>query len=67
MGEDETWGEAVTAFVVLKSGQELAYSELKSWCESRMSPYKIPKVLRVMESLPRNAMGKVMKPELRKV
>ncbi len=65
--EDETWGEAVRAFVVLKSGQELAYSELKSWCESRMSPYKIPKVLRVMESLPRNAMGKVMKPELRKV
>lgn len=65
--EDETWGEAVTAFVVLKPAQELTYSELKKWCESRMSPYKIPKVLRVMESLPRNAMGKVMKPELRRV
>ncbi|MDP1930812.1 MAG: acyl-CoA synthetase [Gammaproteobacteria bacterium] len=65
--EDDTWGEAVTAFVVLKPGQQLSYGELKAWCESRMSPYKIPKVLRVMESLPRNAMGKVMKPELKKL
>ena len=65
--EDETWGEAVTAFVVLKPGQELTYPELKSWCESRMSPYKIPKHLRVVAALPRNAMGKVMKPELRRV
>ena len=65
--EDDTWGEAVTAFVVLKPAQLLTYGELKSWCESRMSPYKIPKTLRLMESLPRNAMGKVMKPELKKL
>ena len=65
--EDETWGEAVTAFVVLKPEQELSYAELKSWSESRMSPYKIPKVLRVMTELPRNAMGKVMKPQLKKL
>jgi malonyl-CoA/methylmalonyl-CoA synthetase len=32
-----------------------------------MSPYKIPKHLRVVAALPRNAMGKVMKPELRRV
>ena len=63
--EDETWGEAVTACVVLKSGQQLSYQELKSWCESRMSPYKIPKQLRVMSALPRNAMGKVLKAELK--
>ena len=63
--EDETWGEAVTAFVVLKPGQSLEYAQLKAWCEPRMSPYKIPKVLRVMEALPRNAMGKVLKPALK--
>ncbi|MCB1664751.1 MAG: acyl-CoA synthetase [Pseudomonadales bacterium] len=63
--EDETWGEAVTAFVVLKPEQTLGYAELKAWCEPRMSPYKIPKVLRVMEALPRNAMGKVLKPALK--
>lgn len=65
--EDETWGEAVTAFVVLKPGNELKYAELKQWSESRMSPYKIPKTLRIMQELPRNAMGKVMKPQLKKL
>jgi len=55
----------VTACVVLKSGQQLSYQELKSWCEPRMSPYKIPKQLRVMTTLPRNAMGKVLKAELK--
>lgn len=65
--EDETWGEAVTAFVVLKPEHSLEYAALKRWCETRMSPYKIPKHLRVVESLPRNAMGKVMKPELKKL
>lgn len=65
--EDEVWGEAVTAFVVLKPEKSLEHAELKRWCETRMSPYKIPKYLRVLESLPRNAMGKVMKPELKKL
>lgn len=63
--EDETWGEAVTAFVVLRPGQVLDYAELKAWCETRMSAYKIPKVLRLLDSLPRNAMGKVLKPALK--
>lgn len=65
--EDETWGEAVTAFVVLKPELSLELAALKKWCETRMSPYKIPKHLRVVASLPRNAMGKVMKPELKKL
>lgn len=65
--EDETWGEAVTAFVALKSGQTLSLPELKTWCETRMSPYKIPKSLRLLASLPRNAMGKVIKPDLKKL
>jgi malonyl-CoA/methylmalonyl-CoA synthetase len=65
--EDETWGEAVTAFVALKAGQTLTLPELKAWCESRMSPYKIPKSLRLMQALPRNAMGKVVKPDLKRL
>ena len=65
--EDETWGEAVTAFVALKPGQNLSLPELKAWCETRMSPYKIPKSLRLLQSLPRNAMGKVVKPDLKRL
>jgi len=63
---DDTWGEAVTACVVLRPGQQLTLAELKQWCEGRLSPYKIPKHLRVLPSLPRNAMGKVVKTELGK-
>ncbi|MGI9475000.1 MAG: acyl-CoA synthetase [Rubripirellula sp.] len=59
---DETWGESVAAAVVLSPKTELSLSELKQWSRDRMSPYKIPKQLLVVESLPRNAMGKIQKP-----
>ena len=62
---DETWGETVTAFVVLKPDTTLSLGELKAWCKERTSPYKIPKNLRIVDSLPRNAMGKVEKPVLK--
>jgi malonyl-CoA/methylmalonyl-CoA synthetase len=65
--EDDTWGEAVTAFVVLKDGASLDYEQLKNWCDGKMSSYKIPKNLKVVEALPRNAMGKVTKPDLKKL
>ena len=65
--EDETWGESVTAFLVLKAGSELDYSTLKSWCEKKMSAYKIPKNIKILTTLPRNAMGKVTKPDLKKL
>ena len=65
--EDETWGEAVTAFAALRQGATLEFASLKSWCEGKMSSYKIPKYLRIDEALPRNAMGKVTKPSLKKL
>lgn len=64
---DETWGEAVTAFVVLKPGAKLNQEGLKLWCDGRMSAYKIPKRLELLDSLPRNAMGKVTKSDLKKL
>ena len=65
--EDATWGEAVIAFLVLKPGNSLDYEQLKNWCEQKMSAYKIPKRIQIMASLPRNAMGKVIKPDLKKL
>lgn len=64
---DETWGEAVTAFVVLRPSASLSQENLKTWCDGRMSAYKIPKKLRILDSLPRNAMGKVTKSDLKKL
>ena len=63
--EDRTWGEAVAAVVVLKSGGELTLAALKDWCDGKLSAYKIPKKLVLQDALPRNAMGKVTKPALR--
>jgi len=61
---DDTWGEAVTACITLKPACHLDYNQLKAWCDGKMSAYKIPKALKIFEALPRNAMGKVIKPAL---
>lgn len=63
--EDDTWGEAVTAFIGLKPGAKLDFQELKTWCDGKMSSYKIPKKIKILDALPRNAMGKVTKPALK--
>lgn len=63
--QDDTWGEAVAAVVSLRDGADLDLADLKQWCVGKMSAYKIPKQLKVLDGLPRNAMGKVTKSELK--
>ena len=63
--DDDTWGEIVVAAVTLSDGASLPLADLKEWCKERMSAYKIPKRLEVLDALPRNAMGKVTKPALK--
>lgn len=59
---DEKWGEIVAVAVTLESeDRPLALDELRDWSLERLSPYKIPRQLLVLDSLPRNAMGKVQK------
>jgi len=69
--EDEMWGEAVAAAVICEEeGEEkgdLNLEDLRSWAEGRLSRYKIPKKLLVVEDFPRNAMGKVMKPGVKEL
>ncbi len=62
---DDTWGEMVAVATVLVEGKELTIDSLREWCRDQLSTYKIPKRLLVMDSLPRNAMGKVTKPAIR--
>ena len=61
---DETWGEAVAAVVVLAPDATLDLATLRDWCRDRLSVYKIPKRLLTLDSLPRNAMGKIQKPAI---
>ncbi len=62
---DDTWGEAVTAVIVLKENTALDLAALRDWCRDRLSTYKIPHRLLAVPELPRNAMGKVTKPAVR--
>ncbi len=64
---DETWGEAVAAAVVLNDGLKLDLESLRSWGSERLSKYKLPQQLLVVDALPRNAMGKVTKPAVAKL
>ena len=59
---DDTWGESVAVACVLQPDSDLDLEKLKVWCRDCMSPYKIPKQLKIVEQLPRNAMGKIQKP-----
>jgi fatty-acyl-CoA synthase len=59
---DERWGEACLAFVVL--GGEATEDELLGHCRASLARYKIPKSVRFVDSLPRNALDKVVKSEL---
>ncbi|HVG56356.1 MAG TPA: acyl-CoA synthetase [Vicinamibacterales bacterium] len=62
--EDAEWGERVSAAVELRDGMTLSLADLQSWARPRLAPYKIPRDLRPLTALPRNAMGKVTKPEV---
>jgi malonyl-CoA/methylmalonyl-CoA synthetase len=62
---DDVWGDRVTACVVPRPGQTLTLDELRAWSRDRLAPYKIPRELRLVDELPRNAMGKVQKAKLK--
>lgn len=64
---DEDWGERVCAAVLAEPGAELAVEDLHAWCKERLAAYKVPKQFAFLADLPRNAMGKVLKAELRRV
>ena len=63
--EDPEWGERISVAVELQPGATLELDQLQRWAKPRLAPYKIPRALRCVSQLPRNAMGKVVKPEVR--
>jgi malonyl-CoA/methylmalonyl-CoA synthetase len=63
---DPEWGERVTAVVVRNQAAPVTGEELIRFCRERLAPYKTPKSIFFRNDLPRNAMGKVQKAELRK-
>jgi malonyl-CoA/methylmalonyl-CoA synthetase len=62
---DEVWGQRVVAAVEAAGGAEASLpSDLGAWARQRLAPYKVPARFVQVEALPRNALGKVLKPRL---
>lgn len=62
---DPQWGEVGVAFVVPLAGKEISPEALTEHLATKLAKFKIPKIFRVIETLPRTAYGKVVKGELR--
>ncbi len=62
---DAKWGEVGRAVVVVRPGETLTVDEVLAFCDGKLARYKIPKSVVFAPILPRNAMGKVIKADLR--
>jgi acyl-CoA synthetase (AMP-forming)/AMP-acid ligase II len=63
---DEKWGEAPKAVVVAAPGATVDPDELLAYCREHLATFKCPKTVDVLDELPRNPTGKVLKKDLRK-
>ena len=64
---DAEWGERIVAVVVPQPGVALRAEEIVAYCRHQLASYKTPRAVIFVESLPRNALGKVQKAELRRL
>lgn len=62
---DDRWIEAVTAFVVLRETNLVSEADLRDWVRERLAAHKVPKRVIATASLPKSAVGKVLRRELR--
>jgi long-chain acyl-CoA synthetase len=64
---DDYWGETGKAFLVLRPGVALDPDAVTAACKQQLAGYKVPRHVAAIDALPRNAAGKVLKTELRKL
>ncbi|WAL41142.1 AMP-binding protein [Brevibacterium sp. BRM-1] len=61
---DEHYGQIVAAAITPMPGVELTAAEIEAFCRERLSAYKIPRIIRFLEALPKGATGKIQKREI---
>ena len=64
---DDQWGEKVAAAVVTRPQSKLKPEDIQQFCKQHLHNWKCPKEIRLVETLPRNTMGKVLKEELKRL
>ena len=62
--EDEEWGEIVAAVVISKD-KALNFNEISNWMRDLMPAYRVPRLFKLVDELPRNTMGKVTKKDVK--
>jgi len=62
----EEWGQVVKAFVVVRPGQDASADDLRAFCTSRLASFKRPEMYEFLPELPKNALGKILRKDLRK-
>jgi len=61
---DQYKGEAVKAFIVVKQGMDVTADELIAHCKERLAKYKVPVFIAFAQTLPKSAVGKILRREL---
>jgi long-chain acyl-CoA synthetase len=64
---DEYSGERIKAYIVLKEGETATPEEIIEFCRERLTRYKVPKYIEFTNDLPKSAIGKILRKELRKL
>ncbi len=64
---DQYRGEAVKAFIVLKPGAGVTAEEITEFCRENLAKFKVPSLIEFLDSLPKSAVGKVLRRELREM
>ena len=64
---DDEWGERIVAALVCKTEVAESSVDFSSWLRERIPSYKVPRLYKIVSELPRNAMGKVVKADVKKI
>ncbi len=60
-------GETVKAFIVVKPGKTLTEEEITQWCKEKLAAYKVPKMIEFVDALPKSAVGKILRREVKEM
>ncbi len=64
---DSYRGESVKAYVVVKPGESLTVEEVVAFCKEKLAAYKVPKAVEFIDALPKSAVGKILRREVREL
>jgi long-chain acyl-CoA synthetase len=64
---DEYRGETVKSYIVLKTGESAGAEEIIAHCRETLAAYKVPKIIEFIDELPKSAVGKVLRRELKEL